>query len=118
MSTRKAPRIDLYCRNADGEIVIVSKVWWAFSKTHGAISLYVARGAKHKVFRCNVRKPFAKDTHSKELLESMRDTLAHLWAMEHGVSDYVIVYREPHPSTLFHPTEMRSQFSQENQNVV
>ncbi len=112
---RKVPRIDLFCCNADGEIVIVSKVWWAFSKTHAAVSLYAGRGIADKTLRLVTRNVYPKATHPPAMLDDMRDTVAHLWALRHGVSDYVVLHKEPKISTLYHPSELNQQ---ENHNVV
>jgi hypothetical protein len=43
------------------------------------------------------------------MLEAARDTVAHLWALHYGISDYVVVYEEPLTRELFHPTELQQE---------
>ena len=112
--TKPKVRIDLFCRNADGEIVIVSKIWKGYSKTHAAVSLYVVRGNIDKVIRLVHRATFDKDTHTDGMLVAARDTVAHLWALQNEVSDYVVVYTEPKMGDMYHPTELQ-QLQQEKQ---
>ena len=109
MTTRydKSQNINLFCRNADGEIVIVSKVWLTASKGKAAVSLYVGRGIERKALRLAHREFFDKSTHTKDMLYAARDTVAFLWAMHFGVSDFVVVYDEPKMSELYHPTELK-----------
>jgi hypothetical protein len=107
MTTRYNPQnIHLFCRNADGEIVLVSKVWLTASKGKAAVSLYAARGIKDKALRLVHREFFDKATHTKDMLLASRDTVAFLWAMHFGVSDFVVVYTEPKMAELYHPTEL------------
>jgi hypothetical protein len=107
MTPRYNPQnVHLFCRNADGEIVLVSKVWRTATKGKAAVSLYAARGIKDKVLRLVHREFFDKDTHTKDMLLAARDTVAFLWAMHFGVSDFVVVYDEPKMSELYHPTEL------------
>lgn len=113
MTARKT-RTDLFCRNADGDIVILSKIWKGHSKTHAAVSLYVVRGRKDKLIRLTHRAQFIKATHTDEMLVAARDTVAHLWAMQNEVSDYVVVYTEPKMGDMYHPTELQ-QLQQESQ---
>ena len=40
------------------------------------------------------------------MLFAARDTVAFLWAMHFGVSDFVVVYTEPKMSEMYHPTEL------------
>lgn len=109
MTTRydKSQNISLFCRNADDEVVIVSKVWMTASKGKAAVSLYVGRGIKDKALRLVHREFFDKTTHTKDMLFAARDTVAFLWAMHFGVSDFVVVYTEPEMSELYHPTELK-----------
>jgi hypothetical protein len=110
MTTRYNPQnIHLFCRNADGEIVLVSKVWLTASKGKAAVSLYAARGIKDKALRLVHREFFDKATHTKDMLLASRDTVAFLWAMHFGVSDFVVVYTEPKMSEMYHPTELNFQ---------
>jgi hypothetical protein len=107
MTTRYNPQnIHLFCRNADGETVLVSKVWMTASRSKAAVSLYAARGIKDKALRLVHRESFDKATHTKDMLLAARDTVAFLWAMHFGVSDFVVVYTEPKMSELYHPTEL------------
>jgi hypothetical protein len=107
MTTRYTPQnIHLFCRNADGEIVLVSKVWLTASRSKAAVSLYAARGIKDKALRLVHREFFDKATHTKDMLLASRDTVAFLWAMHFGVSDFVVVYTEPKMAELYHPTEL------------
>lgn len=107
MTTRYTKQnINLFCRNADDEIVIVAKVWMTASKGKAAVSLYVGRGIKDKALRLVHREFFDKATHNKDMLIAARDTVAFLWAMHFGVSDFVVVYTEPKMSELYHPTEL------------
>jgi len=105
--------IHLFCRNADGEIVILSKVWWAARQgkaavsPYAAVSLYAARGIKDKALRLVHREFFDKSTHTKDMLNAARDTVAFLWAMHFGVSDFVVVHAEPKMSELYHPTQLK-----------
>jgi hypothetical protein len=113
--------IHLFCRNADGEIVILSKVWlaarqgkaevqlYAARNIEGkaAVSLYAARGIKDKALRLVHREFFDKSTHTKDMLNVARDTVAFLWAMHFGVSNFVVVYDEPKMSELYHPTQLK-----------
>jgi hypothetical protein len=99
--------IHLFCRNADGEIVILSKVWWAARQGKAAVSLYAARGIKDKALRLVHREFFDKSTHTKDMLNVARDTVAFLWAMHFGVSNFVVVYAEPKMSELYHPTQLK-----------
>jgi hypothetical protein len=118
MTTRydKSQHINLFCRNADGEIVIVSKVWLTASKGKAAISLYAGRGIERKALRLVHREFFDKATHTKDMLIASRDTVAFLWAMHFGVSDFVVIHHEPKMSELYHPTELRlKQLQQEKQ---
>lgn len=108
---KRPPRTDLFCRNADKQIVVVSKVWKGHSKTHSAVSLYAVRGNKGKKLELIHRELFAKPDHTPEMLLSARDIVAHLWAMHYGVSDFVVVYQEPNMRCMFHP----SHFEQESQ---
>jgi hypothetical protein len=103
------PRTDLYCRNIDGDIVIVSRIWKGVAKGKTAVSLYVGRGVKDKVVRLIHRQVFDNATHTKAMLEAARDTVAHLWALHYGISDYVVVYEEPLTRELFHPTELQQE---------
>jgi hypothetical protein len=109
MTTRydKSQNVNLFCRNADGEIVIVSKVWLTASKGKAAVSLYAGRGIESKALRLVHREFFDKATHTKDMLIAARDTVAFLWAMHFGVSDFVVVYAEPKMSELYHPTELK-----------
>lgn len=97
----------LFCRNADGEIVIVSKVWMTASKGKAAVSLYVGRGIKGKALRLVHREFFDKSEYTKDMLYAARDTVPLLWAMRYGVSDFVVSYAEPKMAELFHPTELK-----------
>ena len=107
MTTRYNPQnIHLFCRNADGEIVLVSKVWMTASRSKAAVSLYAARGIKDKCLRLVHRESFDKATHTKDMLIAARDTVAFLWAMHFGVSDFVVIHHEPKMSELYHPTEL------------
>ena len=103
----KSQNINLFCRNADGELVIVSKVWMTASKDKAAVSLYVGRGIKDKALRPVHREFFDKCDYTKDMLNEARDTVAFLWAMHFGVSDFVVVYAEPKMSELYHPTELK-----------
>jgi hypothetical protein len=108
MTTRYNPQnIHLFCRNADGEIVIVSKVWMTASRSKAAVSLYAARGIKDKALRLVHREFFDKSAHTKDMLYAARDTVPLLWAMHYGVSDFVVSYSEPKMAELFHPTELK-----------
>jgi hypothetical protein len=98
--------IDLFCRNADGEIVIVSKVWLTATKAEAAVSLYVGRGIKDKALGLVHREFFDRCDYTKDMLLAARDTVPLLWAMHFGVSDFVVVYAEPKMSDLYHPTEL------------
>jgi hypothetical protein len=113
MTARKT-RTNLFCRNADGDIVIVSKIWKGYRETHAAVSLYVVRGRKEKLIRLEHRARFDKKTHTDEMLVAARDTVAHLWAMQNEVSDYVVVYTAPKMVDMYHPTELQ-QLQQESQ---
>jgi hypothetical protein len=110
----KSQNINLFCRNADDEMVIVSKVWMTASKGKAAVSLYAGRGIKDKALRLVHREFFDKSTHTSDMLIAARDTVAFLWAMHFGVSDFVVVYTEPKMSELYHPTEIK-QLQQEKQ---
>jgi len=114
MTNKPVPRIDLFSRNADGEIVVVSKVWMTASKGKAAVSLYVGRGIKDKALRLVHREFFDKATHTKDMLSAARDTVPLLWAMRCGVSDFVVMHHEPKMAELFHPTELK-QLQQESQ---
>jgi hypothetical protein len=103
----KRSSIDLFCRNADGELVIVSKVWMPASKGEAAVSLYVVRGIKDKALRLVHREFFDRCDYTKDMLNEARDTVAFLWAMHFGVSDFVVIYAEPKMSELYHPTELK-----------
>lgn len=103
--TKPKVRIDLFCRNADGDIVILSKVWMTASKGKAAVSLYVGRGIKDKALRLVHRATFDKDTHTDGMLVAARDTVAHLWALQNEVSDYVVVYTEPKMVNMYHPSQ-------------
>jgi hypothetical protein len=105
----------LFCRNADGEIVIVSKVWLTASKGKAAVSLYVGRGIKDKALRLVHREFFDKCDYTKDMLYAARDTVPLLWAMHFGISDFVVSYSEPKMAELFHPTELK-QLQQEKQS--
>lgn len=113
MTARKT-NTTLFCRNADGDIVLLSKIWKGHSKTQAAVSLYVVRGRKEKIIRLTHRAAFNKATHTDEMLVAARDTVAHLWAMQNEVSDYVVVYTEPKMSDMYHPTQLQ-QLQQESQ---
>lgn len=103
--TKPKVRIDLFCRNADGQIVILSKIWKGHSKQRAAVSLYVVRGNIDKVIRLVHRATFDKDTHTDGMLVAARDTVAHLWALQNEVSDYVVVYTEPKMVNMYHPSQ-------------
>ena len=103
------PRINLFCRNADGEIVILSKIRKGHSKTHAAVSLYVVRGNVDKLIRLIHRAAFDKATHTDEMLVAARDTVAHLWALQNEVSDYVVVYTAPKMANMYHPSELQQE---------
>jgi hypothetical protein len=105
----KSQNISLFCRNADGEIVIVSKVWLTASKGKAAVSLYVGRGIKDKALRLVHREFFDKAAYTKDMLYAARDTVPLLWAMHYGVSDFVVSYSEPKMAELFHPTELQQE---------
>lgn len=104
----------LFSRNADGEIVIVSKVWMTASKGKAAVSLYVGRGIKDKALRLVHREFFDKSEYTKDMLFAARDTVPLLWAMRHEVSDFVVTHHEPKMAELFHPTQLQ-QLQQESQ---
>jgi hypothetical protein len=103
----KSQNISLFCRNADGEIVIVSKVWMTASRGKAAISLYVGRGIKDKALRLVHREFFDKSEYTKDMLYAARDTVPLLWAMHYGIPDFVVVHHEPKMAELFHPTELK-----------
>jgi hypothetical protein len=103
----KRSSIDLFCRNADGELVIVSELRMATSKGEAAVSLYVVRGIKGKALRLVHREFFDRCDYTKDMLNEARDTVAFLWAMHFGVSDFVVIYAEPKMSELYHPTELK-----------
>lgn len=114
--TKTKVRIDLFCRNADRDIVILSKIWKGYSKTHAAVSLYVVRGNVDKLIRLVHRATFDKTTHTDEMLVAARDTVAHLWALKNEVSDYVVVYTEPKMVDMYHPSQfLPKQLQQESQ---
>lgn len=116
MTNKPVPRIDLFSRNADGEIVVVSKVWMTASKGKAAVSLYVGRGIKDKALRLVHREFFDKATYTKDMLSAAQDTVPLLWAMRCGVSDFVVMHHEPKMAELFHPTELEMyQHQQESQ---
>ena len=102
----KPQNSNLFCRNADGEIVIVSKVWLTASKGKAAVSLYAARGIRDKALRLVHREFFDKSAYTKDMLYAARDTVPLLWAMHFGVSDFVVIHHEPKMSELYHPTEL------------
>lgn len=103
----KSQNISLFCRNADGEIVVVSKVWMTASRGKAAISLYVGRGIKDKALRLVHREFFDKSEYTKDMLYAARDTVPLLWAMHYGIPDFVVVHHEPKMAELFHPTELK-----------
>lgn len=110
----KRPNIELFSRNTNNEIVIVCKVWMAYSQGKAAVSLYVGRGIKEKALRLVHRELFDKATYTKEMLFGSRDIIAHLWAMHFGVSDFVVTYTVPKMADLYHPSELQ-QLQQEKQ---
>jgi hypothetical protein len=107
--SKTRPRTELYCRNIDGDIVIVSRIWKGVAKGKTAVSLYVARGIQNKMMRLIHREVFDNATNTKDMLEAARDTVAHLWALHYGISDYVVVYKEPLTRELYHPTELQQE---------
>jgi hypothetical protein len=106
---KKPPRTDLFCRNADGEIVVVSKVWKGHSKRTTAVSLYAVRGNIGKKLELVHRELFAKPDFNNEELLVARDTVALLWAMHFGIDNFVVVYQEPDMRRMFHPTELQQE---------
>lgn len=108
----KKVNVELLCRNAQGDIVLVSRVWKGLTKTHSAVSIYAGRGIKDKAIRLLHRRSFDKKSYTEEDLLIARDTVAHLWAMDAGISDYVVVYDYPAVNTLFHPSELKQQENQ------
>jgi hypothetical protein len=105
-------KVELLCRNAQGDIVLVSKVWKGLTKTHAAVSLYGVRGITIKSTRLLHRKSFKKSLFAMEDLETARDAVAHLWAMQAGISDYVVIYDYPLMRDMFHPSELNQQENQ------
>lgn len=112
MTIDKRPRVELFCCNAAGEVVILAKIWKGFKKTHSAVSLYVVRGVQSKSLRLIHRRGFEKSLYPYDQLLAARDTVAHLWAMEHGLSDFVVVYTDPKMSEMYHPSELKQQENQ------
>lgn len=108
---KKPPRTDLFCRNADGEIVVVSKVWRGHSKEHSAVSLYAVRGNIGKKLELVHRELFAKPDFTTEALFVARDSVPLLWALHFGIDNFTVVYQEPDMRRMFHPSELE----QENQ---
>ena len=108
---KRAPRTDLFCRNADNQIVVVSKLWKGHSKEHSAVSLYVVRGNKGKKLELIHRELFAKPDFSVEALLTACKSVPLLWAMHFGIEDFVVVHQEPNMSRMYHP----SHFEQESQ---
>lgn len=108
---KHAPRTDLFCRNADNQIVVVSKVWKGHSKERTAVSLYVVRGNKGKKLELIHRELFAKPDFTHEMLLNARDSVPLLWALHYGIDNFVVVYQEPDMRRMFHP----SHFEQEKQ---
>lgn len=108
MTARKT-KTDLFCRNADGDIVVLAKVWMGHSKTYAAVSLYVVRGKKDKFLRLTHREMYPKTDYTKEMLLNARDTGAHLWALQNEVSDYVVVYTEPKMVDMYHPSQLQQE---------
>lgn len=109
---RKPPRVDLFCRNADGEIVVVSKLWKGHSKEHSAVSLYVVRGAETKRLEIVHRELFAKPAFTTEALLTACKSVPLLWALHFGIDDIVVVHQEPDMRTMFHPSELNQQEKQ------
>lgn len=97
------------CKTHDGQIVLVSKLWQYASKGESAISLYAFQGVKTKTAKLLRRSFFSRDTHSKDMLMGMRETVAHLWAMEYGVSDYVVIFNMDEHPNLYHPSELQQE---------
>lgn len=107
---RKAPRTDLFCRNADNQIVVVSKVWRGHSKTHSAVSLYVVRGNRGKKLELIHRELFAKPDFTHEMLLNARDSVPLLWALHFGIDNFVVVHQEPNMMHMFHPDQLQQEY--------
>lgn len=106
---RKAPRTDLFCRNADNQIVVVSKLWKGHSKEHSAVSLYVVRGVKGKKLELIHRELFAKPDFTVEALLNACKSVPLLWAMHYGIDNFVVVHQEPNMSDMFHPSQLQQE---------
>jgi len=108
---KREPRTDLFCRNADNQIVVVSKLWKGHSTEYSAVSLYVVRGNKGKKLELIHRELFRKPNFTVEELLTACKSVPLLWAMHFGIEDFVVVHHNPDMSDMFHP----SHFEQESQ---
>lgn len=107
---KRAPRTDLFCRNADNQIVVVSKIWKGHSKTHSAVSLYVVRGNRGKKLELIHRELFAKPDFTHEMLLNARDSVPLLWALHFGIDNFVVVHQEPNMMHMFHPDQLQQEY--------
>lgn len=107
---KREPRTDLFCRNADNQIVVVSKVWKGHSKERSAVSLYVVRGNKGKKLELIHRELFRKPNFTVEELLTACKSVPLLWAMHFGIDNFVVVYQEPDMSDMFHPIQLEQEY--------
>ena len=101
--------IDVYSRNAQGQIVLQGKVW---SPSYGgklALSVYAFTGIKTKRHTAAlVREWVPKHVHTNATMLTMLHNYAHLWALQNGVSDFEFrIDKFDFHKYLFHPSQLK-----------
>lgn len=96
-------------RDAQGNIVLRVAHYYPTGNTYTVVSVYGFTGVKNKRMTVLVREKFLRHAHTREELATIKDNLAHLWAMQQDVGNYVIHYGGAMPAVLYHPTELENQ---------
>lgn len=106
----KLTKLDTLNRDAQGNIVLRVAHYTPATHMQVNVSVYAYKGIKAKRMSLLVRTKYPRGAHSLEELRVIKENLAHLWAMQHDVSNYVIVYGGVIPEPrLFHPTQLENQ---------
>ncbi len=100
--------IDVYSRNAQGQIVLHGKVWSPAYGPQLILSVYAYVGIKSKrPAPALVRDRVLKYQYNEEVLHTILHNLAHLWAMENGVNDFEFrTDKFDIHKYLFHPSQL------------
>ena len=102
----KKSNVHNLCRNMDSNIVLRVAHYFP-KKSRLVVSVYGYVGIRSKRMKMLRRQELNIDDH--KYIDTIKENMAQLWAMENDVSNYVIQYGGPTPFGLQHHTEQENQ---------